>query len=122
MIYHWKTITQDIMTDPELQETLDDDITEICQKGGWEVYQIDMVAWQDGESIIQRVITLRSCETVGEKLQPGDIPIMRSAFWKMRELSAKVMDAMENENPSRRDDINYALQHFYIDVKEILGL
>ncbi len=114
MIYKWKTWVQDITPDLEVLESLDEDITEICQKGGWEVWQMDYVNFiLDGEPVTQRVITFRS------KVKD------RAEWWdKLQELSNEVQHDFDGSGDETGGDQAYlaSLEAFYLNAKRELGL
>ena len=118
MIYKWKTWVQDILNDPEVQESLDEDLTEICVKGGWEVWQIDYVMLRfpdnyEETNMVRRVITLRSINPLPDDLLDQV---------RVKANSVKMLYSKLNYDEAQWDNYVAELEHFYLATKEILGL
>lgn len=117
MIYKWKTWVQDIPNDPEALESLDEDITEICVKGGWEVWQMNYVNFMlDGEPVTQRVITLRS-EITGP-ITHQSVPMEH--ILRLKALRERVWVGATNAPDHHA--YTTALQNFFLEAEELLGL
>lgn len=58
-MYEYKTIVQDVVPDLDVQQKLDDDLNLICQQGQWEVFHVEVVVFYLGDTMLQKVYTLR---------------------------------------------------------------